>query len=511
MSDPTVSVPASSEDVRERLVDALKLDLVGPWPDHPYADERLRGWERPSNWYLTGFLIPTGTPPEQASDSDEDDELDVVEPGGLVEESAEERRAAKKSYFPSSMGLSLLVPAGCSALEVVVGWGDYDRAKVPGRDGETADVWQRTPRQETVQVALAGGSTAQDLTVRGSGGLQLHVVDRVVDAPELASEIPAGTRSVSVFLINRRVPDAGNPDRAYAFQASLVVKCAQGFVPRPDPRGSRARDWDEHVADVHYADSPEYAAGHGVSAEWSVLDGRCPELRTAWVPTAEVERTETAKIEDATLGMLELGALPDGAAAVHALRPLVERYRAWIEGQRAGLESFDGTRRETAEELLRLAGVAADRIDRGIKTLKDDPLALDAFRVANRAVARALQQRSGLDAPAWRAFQLAFVLLNVTGIADPSGPHRDTVDLLFFPTGGGKTEAYLGVAAYSIVHPPPAQGRLSGHEGDGGVSVIMRYTLAPADAPTVPAAPRPSCARWNNSGSRSRIPTRYGS
>jgi len=133
-------------------------------------------------------------------------------------------------------------------------------------------------------------------------------------------------------------------------------------------------------------------------------------------------------------------------------------------------------RRDTAEELLRLAGVAAGRIERGIATLSADPDALDAFRVADRAVAAALRKRLNIQTPRWRALQLAFLLLNLPGLADPGDPNRDTVDLLFFPTGGGKTEAYLGLAAFAMVL------RRLRHPGDNGlagagVSVIMRYTL----------------------------------
>ena len=96
--------------------------------------------------------------------------------------------------------------------------------------------------------------------------------------------------------------------------------------------------------------------------------------------------------------------------------------------------------------------------------------------MANRAVARALRQRLTVGTPRWRAFQLAFILLNLPGLANPHDPHRETVDLLFFPTGGGKTEAYLGLAAFAMVL------RRLRHPGDNGragagVSVIMRYTL----------------------------------
>ena len=81
------NIPTTSLEVRERLVEALKLDLVGPWAGHALAEERLPGWVRPSNWYLTGFLIPSGTPPEQSADADEDDEMDEVpESAGLAED-----------------------------------------------------------------------------------------------------------------------------------------------------------------------------------------------------------------------------------------------------------------------------------------------------------------------------------------------------------------------------------------------------------------------------------------
>ena len=105
--------PENSVEVRARLVEALQLDLVGPWAGHTLAAERLRSWERPSNWYLTGFLIPSGTPPERRADADEDDDLDEVpETAGLAEESNDERKTAKKGFFPSSMGLSFLAPGG---------------------------------------------------------------------------------------------------------------------------------------------------------------------------------------------------------------------------------------------------------------------------------------------------------------------------------------------------------------------------------------------------------------
>ena len=82
---------------------------------------------------------------------------------------------------------------------------------------------------------------------------------------------------------------------------------------------------------------------------------------------------------------------------------------------------------------------------------------------------------SGLEPPpgrgSWRAFQVAFLLMAAQSAADGNAPDRGTVELIWFPTGGGKTEAYLGLAAFSIF-----MRRLAGPE-DIGVQVLMRYTL----------------------------------
>jgi hypothetical protein len=476
-----MNLPTNSIEVRARLVEALKLDLVGPSAGHALAEERLQGWVRPSNWYLTGFLIPSGTAPEKSGDADEDDDMgsEVPEFAGLAEESNEERKAAKKGFFPSSMGLSFLVTKQTRVLTVTLRWGEYRQIEVNGLEGKSVSVWQRRPREAAIEVTLTGAADAIVHNVPDSDGLQLHVVERVVSAQDLERHLPLGTRSVSVFLVNHRTPVApeqGEPDLAYVFQPELEVRSDRAFVPRPDLRGARAAEWDEQVADLHYADTPEYATGHGISAEWEILDRNCHLLRTAWIPSAEVEKTATVEVPGVEASMDALGALADGGAAQTSMWPLVSHYRNWIDARRSEIESLQEERRETATELLRFASLAAGRIERGIGVLAQDPDVLDAFKVANRAVARALRKRLGVETPRWRAFQLAFILLNLPGLADPYDSNRETVDLLFFPTGGGKTEAYLGLAAFAMVLRRlrnPDEKCIAG----AGVSVIMRYTL----------------------------------
>ena len=241
---------------------------------------------------------------------DEDDDLgEIPEAAGLPEENAEERRAAKKGFFPSSMGLSFLVSSKASTVSVLVRWGDYVRDEVEreGEDGKPFPVWQRIPREQVIKFELKGSPVPEIRNIPESNGLQLFLVERTVTAEDLREHIPDGTRSVSVFLVNRRTPLEVDPDSAYAFQPALEVHSDAPFVPRPDPRGILAEDWDEQVADLHYADDPEYAAGHGVSAEWEIVDGDCRLLRTAWIPSAEVEKTKTETIEGVELSMDALG------------------------------------------------------------------------------------------------------------------------------------------------------------------------------------------------------------
>jgi hypothetical protein len=170
--------------------------------------------------------------------------------------------------------------------------------------------------------------------------------------------------------------------------------------------------------------------------------------------------------------MERLGALEDGPAARAALARLPELYQQWIAAQQDRLGDLSERRREVAHGLIAEAEVAARRIRDGIARL-DERKVLDAFRTMNRAIAAALRRRRLDHAPAWYPFQLAFILLNLPGLVEPTHGDRRTVDLLFFPTGGGKTEAYLGLAAFVMVY----RRLVHGSPGGCGLAVLMRYTL----------------------------------
>ena len=166
----------------------------------------------------------------------------------------------------------MLVKAEEDALSATVYWGDYSPDEVEGREGKPLSVWRRRPKETTVDVPLQGNPNEPiELPVPESEGLVLSMVLR--DVPDLATAgmIPSGTRSASVFLVNRRTPNQDQRDLAYVFQPQLEIRSQEGFVARPDLRGAQAADWDDRVADLHYADTPEYATGHGGSADWDLV------------------------------------------------------------------------------------------------------------------------------------------------------------------------------------------------------------------------------------------------
>jgi hypothetical protein len=109
-------------EVRGKLVEALELDLVGPTGLGDLAEVLPQS---PSRWYLTGFLVPIGAEKEQRSDEAAQEDLDQAgEFGGTDDDVPPEKLAARQRYLPSSIGLSVLLPATASKLQVTVTWGD---------------------------------------------------------------------------------------------------------------------------------------------------------------------------------------------------------------------------------------------------------------------------------------------------------------------------------------------------------------------------------------------------
>jgi len=412
--------------------------------------------------------------------------------------------------------MTFSVDPGVHELELEAKWGKYDKVDSETLEtdkGNPKKVWRRIPR---------GGTTTFPLQ---SGAIAPIVIDQEEANVHVRGVIRKGADEwiVTVFLVNAQEVEkkAINKDRYWLFQAELSVRSQlveSPFLSRQsilsqglDDDGLYQEDRELHML---YRREREFAVGHGVSATWEVDaedPWRAKSIRTSALPNYEVRQQTppTAAEEgfeglaDVELRMDELSKL-DGSKLVDALRPLVDAYDRWIE-----VEADKSS--EVAERLAefgdgpevaisRLRSTSA-RIRQGIDLLSENQQAAESFRFANRAmwqqrihsIYSLARRRSPKDHESlekidadpknknWRPFQLAFMLLNLPSVTDLHHPDRShatqaIADLLWFPTGGGKTEAYLGLAAYTM-GLRRLQGTIGGRDGRTGVSVLMRYTL----------------------------------
>ena len=519
LDQPQPFAQATSFQVRDAFQRIVERDLLGPWDgDHERFDPKSRG---PRDRYLVGMLGPRHHAPRRGESAITLDTSTGVAGEARGEESAELPEVLPAQplgrLWASSMGLSCRVAADTDVLAVTAAWGEYTREKTEDEEGRQRTAWARVPRRFVREVRLDGapdqriGLTAAD---PDSSCVYLAVAVR----PE------GGARTVELSLVNnQREPDTAM-DTAWLFQTELAVTALDGdspvFLPIDDPLAEDAPHLDD-PEELHlrllYRDQLKYAAGHNVAVHTDAIPGlrRARALKTTWLPTHDVPATvapdgEGTPLADTLLSMDALAEADTGTLRT-GLAPLADGYSAWLDERAAEIPDLPARLGEVAEGAVFRARRVAERIRAGI-TLLTDPAApghadaLRAFRFANRAMAaqrrhteiarlrqdpsigyveaeRRVRER-GPAAASWRPFQLAFILLNLPSIADVDHPERTfadgVVDLLFFPTGGGKTEAYLGLTAFTF-----AIRRLQGTVGSGegardgasGVAVLMRYTL----------------------------------
>ncbi|MFD4597887.1 helicase-related protein [Streptomyces sp. NPDC058464] len=490
----------------EELLAGLRRELLGPAEDSEPDDRgEVLAQDAPIDRYLTGVLYPRAADraakEQQNDDAGEQQGLDATPL--LAREDAEESGTAQEvgasgDRRPSSMGLTFAVPAisgsiVVSARAAVYEPTDADGKRVPARRAEartTADQRERWRRKELVLPDQTIDVNRPDprMRIELSPEAALHVNVRRLDQAN-------GTVTITVTLINtQKVGEWDLQDAFSLFQCGLTIRAADGstaFVERPAP----AADHDPEIATSRllHRHAPTFAVGHGCAAEWDwtpspigVTESEVPavrEVRTQFVPTVEVLLTDSnPEIDSSALSMLGLAERSD-AEVLAALEGLATGYEHWIDRKSAEANALtDGPHGKPAREQVRACREALDRIREGVELLRTKPDLMRAFRLANHAMAdqRARSAwvkggRAGAPDPAagrWRPFQIAFVLLCLAGIDDPDHRDRKISDLLWFPTGGGKTEAYLGLIAFTSFLR-----RIRKGADGGGVTVLMRYTL----------------------------------
>ena len=435
-------------DLRGRLVDALTADLVGG-PDDEVLDEA------PLDRFVMGILHP-----QAASGMEAEAEIPDAADGNGADNTYDPAVALSRRQYPSSMGLTIAVDT-VSTPEMSI----KVAAVLYGEDEATSS-WTRTiDAEHSVNVLTnAAGRTKYEVVE----GLELQVFVR----REVRGSVP-----ITVALVNTLPPPAaGKRDGACWFQPRIELSVAAGqFIDRNVARG-HGTDKEAASYALLYRGVRDLAVGHGCSVEWDRATSRVTEVSTTFVPRHAVALAEAAGSGGSKLLMEELAA----KSGVQALEQMVAGYESWIALRVEDAKGLDGQLRTAADKHLAEAAVAASRMRSGIALLLEDPVAGEAFALMNEAMRlqryRQDLARNGKEAAEravqeWRPFQMAFILMNLSDLTDPESDGRDEVDLLWFPTGGGKTEAYLGLISYSIFlrrfRDPQA----------GGVSVLMRYTL----------------------------------
>ena len=331
--------------------------------------------------------------------------------------------------------------------------------------------------------------------------------------------------SITVMLVNPRGNETNtNNPKECLFQPKLRIASENNRFIFADTSAYSQYGYDdpEELSNrLLYRKKKVYGYGLGASTAWEINNDGNGWLENEFYPTTEVPsmdfglNKEKSKVPSFVLSMKQLSDLGEHnkEEILSGLRVFVSEYKDWID--QLEQQTFeDEAMQKTAALHIKNCRISYERMVGGITHLESNALSWDAFRLANRAmymqrmhllIQAALSDKDRYDGdeeldeiledldyndaeeimldilpgfkdPTWRPFQLAFLLMSVTAMTldkpEDVNPERDIVDLIWFPTGGGKTEAYLGLTAFTIFHR-----RMAHKEIAGGTSVIMRYTL----------------------------------
>lgn len=288
-----------------------------------------------------------------------------------------------------------------------------------------------------------------------------------------------------------------------------------------------ASDEEANKLKYLYRSIEDYGAGHLCSVNWKREDDGIMHIWSEFLPTYETPDVEPVPSdkhieveEDGTIVPKKYLDSPDALRfkwlsvfcqddasnedVRKGLLDFIECYSNWIESQ--DLTSQTEQEKSCGEENLQKCREDYLRMKQNIEYFLSDDNNMLEFRIMNAAMFMQLWHNKpnnkqfvrengrdldfdfyvenademsifGGDPAAWRPFQLAFILLNLDGIyrRNPNEEwekRNKQVDLVWFPTGGGKTEAYLGLIALTIIH----RRRTYGAQGYG-TAALMRYTL----------------------------------
>ena len=475
-------------EARNFIFQSVKTHLIGP----ASIDEVLYSY--PTDTYLTGILYPQ----HQIITPEEDDKQNA-ESSGMQHESdtSEDEVSLSNINRPATAGISFVVgkETGEPEISLTINAGIYESERkkqlntnqagtqYDGDNGESDGYhgfeWHRSQIEKKIS-NIQLNFRAKDINpdTHGIEGLRVHI-----RCAEWENK-----RLVTVALLNIQSLDSPQDrievEEKCFFQIDLSIKASEektGFYPRP--LRTSASDEDAATAALIYRNAKEYAVGHTCSADWELKnDDMVYRVFTSWLPHFAVPSmsSEGADIfnkltEDKNIQPLSAKWLSEksGKELSEGLRLIPTLYKKWLDSESSRIEGLDNELKAQAKLHLSRADTIVARIERSIKLLESDPQVETAFRLANVAirVQRSWSYPHETDM-VWRPFQLGFILLCLSSTAHRLDEDRNTADLLWFPTGGGKTEAYLGLIAFNLFIR-----RMREPEKGRGVAAIMRYTL----------------------------------
>ena len=496
---------------RDRVYRWLWRCLIGPGEA---VDSESTGFDlhgiSPLERYQSAILFPLvkgeeGIDPAGETDSRvefiDDDEAVVSDGLPLEGEQAGQpgqpdplARPKRRYTPPSSAGFSFFIAGDDIRLQLIPRAVHYRADSKRGMGGRYAEqVWQRIPLG-------TDGVEARNLQPPGptdANPWRETVFDGRAELFALWRALADGwlvTLSLSNITELPDIPDIVQWKRARnhaaLFEASLQCVVDAGEVgPYPGVQYSLLSE-EEQELELQYREHRIYAIGHGVAVDWQIRYGRVHRLNSDFLPRTEVpgvsaevavgDNRENILKLDRLAGMVDGGAGLESASVIDELDGFVSGYRQWVQGQQTAFSDegrYNAQERVTARRIADRMDAAIQRMNEGVALLRRDSLAARAFAIANRAMRMQMAQAdrcNGVSRHAynWRPFQLAFLLLTLEPTVNEDSEFRDTLDLIWFPTGGGKTEAYLGLMAFLIVWR-----RLKFPTHGGGTAILMRYTL----------------------------------
>lgn len=453
--------------VRDEIVERLIQDIVGP---HKF-DEILEN--KPSDVYLSGILWPTRTEISLTEDDgiSGDSEDDDISPGLSI---AGQQR-------PSTMGLSFATSkdSGKARIKIEYTFSTYETV-ISEKEEKKSRSWKRQQHAGSLQLEITSRLSQtieiKPETVSNELNVGLHI--RIVEE--------ADRFLATVTLVNRTTisdEDHVRQEELTMFQTQLRIEPMNEscFYGLPDLRNPL--DEDEESTRLLYRKSINYAFGHQCSAYWDPESVIPTFVRTEWLPQSRVlnfrqDGHEVFKdLVENKLLTSKLLATVNEDELYSILRKLSAAYGNWIRIQESELDELEEKYKNIGKAHISKCFEVLKRIEGGVTFLEKDRQALIAFRHANMAMHlqhtwKVEASLSGKDL-SWRPFQLGFILLTLESVCNGHSADRDTLDLLWFPTGGGKTEAYLALIALGSWYRRLTK---KGSAASGNFA-IMRYTL----------------------------------